>query len=173
MTTDDEREKQIRASLSNKEYRDALAVEHVNTTLAIQIRNLRENNNKWRQSDLAKHLGIHQETISQWENPDYGRHSITTLKKLAAAFDVALLVKFTPFSELVADMVNLSATRLSPPSYSDELLLGVLPISATSTYVKPTKSADANSILVEADKILQGTIPPFIDTTTIKETINA
>lgn len=112
-----DKERQLRDSLDNKEYREALATEHVNTTLAIQIRKMRENR-YWRQGDLANLLGKHQETISQWENPDYGRHSITTLKALAATFDVALLVKFIPFSELVEDMVSLSEARLSPPSFS-------------------------------------------------------
>ncbi len=117
MTTN--KEKQILNSLKDSEYRKALAIEHVNTTLAIQIRKMRENH-PWRQSDLAECMGKNQGTISQWENVDYGRHSITTLKELAAAFDVALLVKFIPFSELVKDMVNLSETRLSPPSYDAE-----------------------------------------------------
>ena len=117
MTTN--KEKQILNSLKDREYREALAVEHVNTTLAIQIRKMREKH-PWTQSELADYLGKHQETISQWENVDYGRYSITTLKELAAAFDVALLVKFIPFSELVKDMVNLSETRLSPPSYEEE-----------------------------------------------------
>lgn len=114
-----DKERQIQDSLVNKEYREALAIEHVNTTLAIQIRKMRENH-QWSQSDLANRLSKHQETISQWENPDYGRHSITTLKALAAIFDVALLVKFIPFSELVSDMVSLSDTRLSPPGFSEE-----------------------------------------------------
>ncbi len=115
-----DKERQIRDSLASKEYREALAIEHVNTTLAIQIRKMRENSQWKKQSELAGLLGKHQGTISQWENPDYGRHSITTLKTLAAAFDVALLVKFIPFSELVQDMVSLSETRLSPPSFNEE-----------------------------------------------------
>jgi transcriptional regulator with XRE-family HTH domain len=69
---------------------------------------------------LASALGKHQETISQWENPDYGRYNITSLRQLATAFDVALLVKFIPFSELITDMLNLSETRLSPPSFNEE-----------------------------------------------------
>ncbi len=114
-----DKEKQIRDSLTDKEYREALAIEHVNTTLAIQIRKMRENN-QWTQNELANHLGKYQETISQWENPEYGRYSVTTLKELAAIFDVALLIKFIPFSELIQDMMNLSETRLSPPSYKKE-----------------------------------------------------
>jgi transcriptional regulator with XRE-family HTH domain len=155
MTLD--KEKQIRASLANKEYREALAVEHVNTTLAIQIRNMRENN-EWKQSDIAQRLGKHQETISQWENPDYGRYSITSLKALAAAFDVALLVKFTSFSELVSDMMNLSTNRLSPPSYSKEQ-----EHIASSAVFSPSaglpEGVDANSLYNDINKLVPGTFP--------------
>ena len=73
------KEGQLLKSLTNKEYRDALAIEHVNTTLATQIRKMRENEG-WLQSVLAKHLGNHQESISRWENPDYGRYSISSLR---------------------------------------------------------------------------------------------
>jgi transcriptional regulator with XRE-family HTH domain len=136
-----DKEKQILDSLNSKEYREALAIEHVNTNLAVQIRKMREDR-QWNQDDLAKLLGKHQETISQWENPDYGRHSITTLKKLAAAFDVALLVKFTTFSELVKDMVSLSETRLSPPSFGKEQYDVATLDSVTSSPVEDTKDID-------------------------------
>jgi transcriptional regulator with XRE-family HTH domain len=115
-----DKERQIQESFTNIEYRKALAIEHVNTTLAVQIRKMREHR-QWKQHELADRLGKHQETVSQWENPDYGRYSITTLKEIAAIFDVALLVKFIPFSELAKDMVNLSETRLSPPSFNEEI----------------------------------------------------
>ena len=132
-----DKERQIQDSLANKEYREALAVEHVNTTLAIQIRKMRENQTpQWKQSELADRLGKHQETISQWENPDYGRHSITTLKALAATFDVALLVKFISFSELVKDMVSLSETRLSPTSFSEEQYNVQASVSAGLDFVR-------------------------------------
>jgi transcriptional regulator with XRE-family HTH domain len=142
-----DKERQIRDSLANREYREALAIEHVNTTLAVQIRMMRENH-QWKQSDLATRLGKHQETVSQWEDPDYGRHSMTTLKALAAAFDVALLVKFIPFSELVQDMVNLSETRLSPPSFSEEQYRALTLVSATSNLVEDANATNANNPVV-------------------------
>jgi transcriptional regulator with XRE-family HTH domain len=114
-----DKKEQILSSLKDKEYRKELAIEHINSTLAMQIRNLREENG-WKQSELAARLGKNQGNISQWEDPDYGRYSLTTLKDMATAFDVALLVKFIPFSELVEDMVNISETRLSPPGFSKE-----------------------------------------------------
>ena len=136
-----DKERQIQNSLANKEYREALAIEHINTTLAIQIRKMRENR-QWNQSDLASRSGKHQETISQWENPDYGRHSMTTLKALATTFDVALLVKFIPFSELVKDMVSLSETRLSPPTFSEEQYYVASSLSGATSLGEDTKDMD-------------------------------
>jgi transcriptional regulator with XRE-family HTH domain len=141
-----DKERQIQESLVTKEYREALAIEHVNTTLAIQIRKLRENRG-WTQNELAEHLGKHQETVSQWENPDYGRHSMTTLKELAATFDVALLVKFVSFSELAKDMVSLSKTRLSPPSFNQEKYYLTNDIIWQSSNAKDTNIIDANKTL--------------------------
>jgi transcriptional regulator with XRE-family HTH domain len=45
--------------------------------------------------------GIKQQAISRLENPYYGKATLTTLKRIAAAFDVGLLVEFVPFSQLV------------------------------------------------------------------------
>jgi len=140
-----DKERQIQDSLANKEYREALAIEHVNTTLAIQIRKMREHR-QWRQSDLAGFLGRHQETISQWENPDYGRHSITSLKTLAATFDVALLVKFIPFSELIKDMVSLSEPRLSPPSFSEEQYYVAASVYVATNLGEDTRDKDAYTL---------------------------
>ena len=151
-----DKERQLLDSLASNDYREALAVEHVNTTLAIQIRNMRENQ-QWSQNDLAGRLGKHQETISQWENPDYGRHSITTLKALAATFDVALLVKFISFSELVKDMVSLSEARLSPPSFSEEQYHTAASASVASTFMGNIEAMDANSFF--NFKILSPTSP--------------
>lgn len=154
-----DKERQIRDSLTNQEYRKELAIEHVNTTLAIQIRKMRENH-QWKQEQLADRLGKHQETISQWENSDYGRYSIMTLKELAATFDVALLVKFIPFSELVKDMADLSETRLSPPSFSDEQYH----VTTSVDPVKVVKSVDANSVDANSmydfvNRLAPGTFP--------------
>jgi len=109
-------------SLENTEYRREFVNEHINVGLAFQIRLLRESK-KWTQEELARRTGKAQETISEWENPDYGRYSLSTLKKLAAAFDVALLVEFVSFSELVNRTVCLTQERLAPPSYDNDLIV--------------------------------------------------
>lgn len=106
-------------SLTDKEYREMFADELVGTSLAFQIRRLREAR-QLTQSDISGLTGKAQPTISQWEDPSYGRYTLSTLKELAAAFGLALLVRFVSFSELADWTVDVAPDRLTPPSYEDE-----------------------------------------------------
>lgn len=106
--------------LEDNEYRNLFAGELVGTSLAFQIRRLRDARG-FTQDELAQLADKKQETISQWENPDYGRYTLSTLKTLAGAFDVGLLVRFVSFSELADWTIDVSPERLTPPSYEEEL----------------------------------------------------
>jgi transcriptional regulator with XRE-family HTH domain len=73
---------------------------HISKGLAFQTRSLRDREG-WSQQELADKIGSNQNAIYRAENPGYGKQTLTTLKKIAAAFDVALIVRFVPFSELI------------------------------------------------------------------------
>jgi transcriptional regulator with XRE-family HTH domain len=100
---------------------------HAKDTIAFQIRQLRKAEG-WEQRDLARELGNPklQPMISRYENPDYGRYSITTLLELAAAFDVALAVRFVPFSELVEWDWASNEQTLRPAPYARDTRLNFL-----------------------------------------------
>lgn len=99
---------------------------HISKTIAFQIRGLREEKG-WSQEKFCEMSGMNQNAISRLENPRYGRPTITTLKRIAAVFDVALVVRFVPFSQLV-DWVSgtlhpdkgLSADTFRVPNFADE-----------------------------------------------------
>lgn len=114
-------DEQVWRSLEDEEYRREYAAD-VGTGLAFQIKLLREKNG-WTQGQLAERIGNRQPTISQWENPNYGDYSLNSLKGLAAAFDLALMVKFVSFGELVEWSANLTPDLLAPPSFQEEDLL--------------------------------------------------
>jgi transcriptional regulator with XRE-family HTH domain len=90
----------------------------------------------WSQQELARNVGMNQNAVSRLENPSYGKPTITTLKRLAASFDVALVVRFVPFSQLI-DWVSgtpledkgLSNESLAPVSFGQEseVILGRIP----------------------------------------------
>lgn len=103
---------------------------HLNKKLAFQIRALRGDLS---QAEMAKKLGIKQQVLSRLENPSYGKPSTTTLKNVAAACDVALVVEFVPFSQLI-DRVSgtpyvergVSPETFSVPSFEEEEKRGTL-----------------------------------------------
>jgi transcriptional regulator with XRE-family HTH domain len=109
---------QLWNNLQSLENRRELATE-IATGLAFQIKALREKKG-WTQAELARQTDKDQPTISQLEDPNYGRYSLATLKRLANAFDVALVVRFVPFSELVDWLVNLTPEKLAPANYDEE-----------------------------------------------------
>ena len=74
------------------------------------------------QGALADLLGGRnkQSLVSLWENPNYGKHTLATLKELAKTFDVGLSIRFVPYSTLVDQAVNLSNNAIAPPSFKEE-----------------------------------------------------
>src|SRR5438445_11026074 len=110
---------QLVAKLSNKEYRDIFVSEQVNTGLSFQMRALREQRD-WSQAELGRRSEMAQSRISVMEDANYSRFSLTTLKRLASAFDVGLVVRFAPFSELLTHFANLSPRALEATSFHDD-----------------------------------------------------
>jgi transcriptional regulator with XRE-family HTH domain len=110
------------AKLRDKDYRDAYVEEKVATSLPFQIRALREQPGRdWSQAELGKRAGMRQNAISRLEDAESGTPSINTLLRLARAFDVALLVKFVPFSKLLSEFADLSSEALSAFSFEEEI----------------------------------------------------
>lgn len=72
----------------------------VNKHLAFQLRTMRDEKG-WSQQETAERAKMTQNVISRLENPFYGKATLTTLKRIAATHDVALMVTFVPFSQLV------------------------------------------------------------------------
>lgn len=120
MTTIHARQK-LRQSLRDKKRRDAFVSAYTGQTIPFQIRALREQEDRgWTQEELAAKAGMKQTRISVLENPNYERYSLKTLKQLASAFDVALMVRFVRFSELAEWTLNLSSGSLEVPSFEQE-----------------------------------------------------
>ncbi|KAF0240348.1 MAG: putative transcriptional regulator [bacterium] len=70
---------------------------------------------------MAEKADKTQNTISRLEDPSYGKLTIKTLLELASSFDVALLIKFVPFSDFLNETQALSAEALSAKSFTEEL----------------------------------------------------
>jgi transcriptional regulator with XRE-family HTH domain len=89
----------------------------------------------WTQGELALQVGMPQTAISRLENPYYGKPTITSLKRLAAIYDVALIVRFVPFSQLINwvsgtpyEERGLSPEAMDIPSFKQEFELASVPL---------------------------------------------
>ena len=102
----------------HKRYRDVFGTAITGTTAA-QIRAMRERLDM-SQKELADKVGMGQARISLLENPNYQGLSLNTLKRIANAFDVALVVRFEPFSELFKIMDSETEETLAPQGFEEE-----------------------------------------------------
>ncbi|EIC23767.1 helix-turn-helix domain-containing protein [Thiorhodovibrio frisius] len=101
-------------------FRRGFVKAHLASGVAHQVRALREARG-WSQGRLATALGLKgQSAVARLEDPAYGRHSLATLLRLGEAFDIALLVKFVPFSRFLREVEHLTPAALNAPSYTQE-----------------------------------------------------
>ncbi len=114
-----DRRKILIEELKDKQYRDAFVSAHIEVGIPFQIRALRRESG-FTQKELADKAGVKQTWISKIENSGYADFSLKTLKKLASAFDVGLVVRFASFGELVERELNLPNTSHSVPSYEKD-----------------------------------------------------
>jgi len=110
---------QLASSFQDRAYRHAFVSNHISRGLAFQIRAMRQAR-PWSQTELGERISAPQSAISQLENPNYGQFTLSTLKKLAEAFDVALIVTFAPFSEFISRLDNLSSESLEVPDFAHD-----------------------------------------------------
>lgn len=106
--------------LSKKAYRTAFVKAHLDQGIAHQIRILRQQRNLT-QAGLAKLINTGQSAVSRLEDPSYGNYTLNQLAELAAAYDVALTVKFISYGRFLQETEDVSPKSLSAMSYEEEL----------------------------------------------------
>ncbi len=116
--------------LRDKEFRASYVTSILAIVRAFQIEALRLKRT-WNQSRLGIRSKKPQSEISRLENPDYVNCTVKTLADIAAALDVALIVKFVPFSRFLQEFEDVSPEALDAKSFSEEF---------DSTPITPTVS---------------------------------
>lgn len=114
--------KKLIEKLMRKSYRDEYVAENVKTGIAYQIRALRDQRG-WSQKVLAAEMDKPQSVVSRMEDPDYGKLSVQSLLDVAAAFDVALLVKFVSLPEMIIKTRDVSPKALEADSFDEAQLM--------------------------------------------------
>ena len=125
-------------ALSDKEYRDAFAEGLVDDRLSAQIYYLRTHRG-WTQLQLAEKSGLTQPTISNLEDSTDGVR-LSTLRKLASAFDVALDARVASFSGLLRAF-DAASLNSHIPSYSEDAPPFRATVVRVSTFISPSLNA--------------------------------
>lgn len=144
------REKLLERISRGPEARARLVESHLGKNLAFQLRALRDRE-QWSQSELARKLGMTQNAISRLESPNYGKATLTTLKRLAAAFDVALTVRFVPFSQFINWVsgtpfldYGLSSESIMPANFERDYVLREAELPAFKKEPRRVSALDAS-----------------------------
>jgi transcriptional regulator with XRE-family HTH domain len=87
--------------------------------IALQIKALRLQRNM-SQKDLAQKAGMKQSRISAMEQATYSQWSVSTLRRLARAFDLALVVSFESFGTLLEQAASSNRETLQRLSFPDD-----------------------------------------------------
>jgi len=112
-------QKELYDYLSNPEVRHLYIDSSIRHLLAMQLRSMREAR-ELSQIDVGNNADMKQSAIARLEDPTYSSMTLSTLKRLAKAFDVALIVRFAPFSEFISWTAQIDEPQLSPPSFKEE-----------------------------------------------------
>ena len=113
------REQLIR-KFKDKPYRDAFIAEHIYSRLPLKIRALRETRGL-SQKNLGDKIGVAQTWVSKLEDPNYGKLTLSTLLRLAPAFDVGLEIDFVPFSKVLDDTLGLTPESWEVSSFVEDV----------------------------------------------------
>src|SRR5579862_2266026 len=113
---------ELLASFRDRDYRRQFVAERVRSSMALQIRALREQR-EMSQTKLGDAIGMAQTWVSKLENPDYGKMTVATLLRLSDAFDTDLEIKFRPFSTTIDTLPRQGKEYFTVPSFSDEFSL--------------------------------------------------
>lgn len=104
--------------MRDREYRHAFADSVLNTLIAAQIKSNRESRGL-SQAALGRLAAMKQSFISSIEDVNYGSWTLSTLRRIARAFDLRLVVRFEAWNTLFDGI----RTRGELDAFDEELLV--------------------------------------------------
>ena len=112
-------------------YRHAYVDEFTDAFIATQIKVIREQQDLT-QVQLAEKAGMKQSQVSALEDVNNRSWKVRTLKKIARAFDLVLVVRFEPFGKVLPDIGRLDRATLERTSFSDDAVFSNRAATASS-----------------------------------------
>lgn len=139
----------VAEKLKKDAYRNAYVESMVYHGIAHQIRVNRERRS-WSQDQFADNIDQSQKkrlAMSFLEDPTYEKYTVRMLLDIARAFDVALTVKFVPFSKFLVENVNKTPEALFAESYQEEdLYLSMAQVTIKEEYLGISTSPLENNL---------------------------
>jgi transcriptional regulator with XRE-family HTH domain len=168
--------------MKDKEYRESFVAAQISNTISAQIHTMRQTRG-WTQAELASRCDMRQSRISALEDPDFDNVEIGTLRRIAAAFDVALMVRFVRFSEVARLSSSMNSAEFdvaehgkdsiektkSPATINTQLIISAPVIRGNLELYSDFKLPDLSSFEL---KIQALPIPPPMDYQAISSSIN-
>jgi transcriptional regulator with XRE-family HTH domain len=136
---------QLLEKFTDKEYRDNFVQEYIFSRIPLKIKSMRDARDI-SQQQLGQMAGIAQPWVSKLEDPNYGRSTLSTLLKIASAFDVALHVDFVPFSEILNRSSSLSEDAFAVPSYANDSELAPVPAHGKDKNTSETSDSEKPNV---------------------------
>jgi transcriptional regulator with XRE-family HTH domain len=137
--------------MAKKAYRDSFVVAHASNTVASQIAALRQERG-WTQTELAERAGMRQSRISALEDPNNENFEAKTLFRLASAFDVGVIIRFAPYSDIARWASNISATTLVVRPFAEDSIDDLRDVGAGRSLVADiVRAPDRQSILIRGN----------------------
>jgi transcriptional regulator with XRE-family HTH domain len=109
----------LSTSFDDRDFRASYVSHHLRNFLADQIHALRGGRS---QKAFGEVIGKPQSVVSRLENEDYGRVTLQTLLDIAAALDVALLVRYVDFPTFVRATADFSEEAFAPQPFTSAAL---------------------------------------------------
>jgi transcriptional regulator with XRE-family HTH domain len=139
----------------SREYRHAFVEEKTRTSIAAQIKAIRERH-RLKQPEFAKALSKSQSWVSRLEDPNQPAPTIPSLLAVAEAFDVDLEIRFGKFSELLGRLEALTPEALEVPSFEEELKSGAFKKAEVFDWIgacawSPVTLSELNAAYTDAD----------------------
>jgi transcriptional regulator with XRE-family HTH domain len=109
----------LKSEFQDEDYRYAYAEDYLNTSIATQIKVLREQR-RMTQQELATKIGTKQAGVSRLENVNYSAWKTQTLRKIGRALGVRLKITFETFGTLLDETAGFSREALQRPDFAED-----------------------------------------------------
>lgn len=107
------------AEIRDKQYRHGLIAAQIEVDLPLQLKALRKERG-WSQPEMERRTGMKQSRFPLMERPGGASFTLDTLRRLAEAFDVALIVRFAPFGEFLDWSKDFNPETFTVPSFGQQ-----------------------------------------------------